>query len=306
MASGEDLLNPFAPVRGLILGYPGGGKTGAIAALLKAGFKVRLQDFDGNPDPILRNVPRSVLKNLDIMQLKGLDPAKMGDKVMESDGIPQAFPTAVKAVTDGWKYTKADGTKVDLGRLKDWGPDTVYVLDSMTTMGESAMWRASKLKNRIAGEITDGVYGLAMGEQERFIKYLMQDGIRAHVLVLGHLRIIGPRDIRKGDSDILIDTKRAIADLITPRLFPSALGWALPQTIGKEFPMILLARRVVRGNKVTHELTDVSGEELDLKYPGGKLPDKLTVEDDGLLKVFEELSPGSVELVRRQLKENAA
>ncbi len=48
---------------------------------------------------------------------------------------------------DRWKYTE-DGEEVDLGASKDWGPDTVVVLDSLTAMGTAAFRRQMSLMNK--------------------------------------------------------------------------------------------------------------------------------------------------------------
>lgn len=300
MAGYDELFGEELPVRMLVVGYPGSGKTGGLVSLLDAGFNLRILDFDGNLEPIAKFAnPDKARKHLDVIQLKGLDKVKMGSQVMEADGTPTAFTTAFKMM-NRWEYTKTDGTKVDLGASKDWGPDTVLVLDSLTTMGEAAMLRALKMSNRTFADNTDRVYGLAMGEQERFIKAITSSINRFHVIVLSHLRIIGPRDIRKGDSDIAVAVKEAVAEIIDPRLYPSALGWQLPQTIAKEFPTVLLAEeKTSPSGEAKYYLRSVTKKEMDLKFPGPALPADLMV-DKGYLKVFEILSPGSVKLVKGQ------
>jgi len=300
MASMDDILSGGElPARIMIVGYPGGAKTGALASLVNAGFKLRILDFDGNLDPLIRFSNRDKLvKNVDVIQLKGLDKVKMGSQVIEPDGVPVAFATAFKMM-NRWEYKNKKGENVDLGASKDWGPDTVMVLDSMTTMGDAAMLRALKLSGRTFADTTDRIYGMAMGEQERFIKAITSDQNHFHTIVMAHLRIIGPRDVRKGDSEIQKQIKEAVAEMIDPRLYPSALGWQLPQTIAKEFPTVLLAEKKVTGKKITHHLRTVTSQELDLKFPGPSLPDDMpSIEDGALLKVFELLTPESVKLVR--------
>ena len=44
------------PARIMIVGYPGAGKTGALACLANAGYKLRILDFDGNLEPLLDNL----------------------------------------------------------------------------------------------------------------------------------------------------------------------------------------------------------------------------------------------------------
>ena len=294
-------MDEIYPARVMVVGYPGAGKTGLGVSLINAGFKVRILDYDGNTEPLrMLSDPEKFAKNVDIAyladDLRGGGP---NGALMDTVGLPSAFASGFKLM-DNWVHKDRAGNTVDLGSPKDWGPDTVVILDSTTSQGQAAMIRASKMQNRAIGDNTDRVYGQAMGEQEQFIKRLASAKNKFHVIVLSHLRIIGPKDIRKGpggDSDIMADIKRTIADIIPTKLCPSVLGWQYPQTVAKDFPTVLLAYRKVVGKKVKRYLTSVSGEELDLKFPGPEIPlDSLEIQD-GMLHVFKVLSPGAVALV---------
>lgn len=282
-----------APVRALLVGYPGSGKTGSLASLLNAGFKMRYLDFDHNLEPLFRWTNPDKLANLDFMQFE--DKMRQGGKFMEPIGIPTAFPDALKAM-DNWKYTEEDGTVVDLGSSKTWGLDTVVVLDSLTKMGEAAFRRAMKLLNKTPMTTTDRVWGLAMAEQAAFIDKLTSPSNGFHVLVLAHLKMIGPKDIRNGDTPLTEDIKKQAANLMETRLYPRALGRELPQTIGGEFPIIIEFTKKILGTKVTRYLNTTPRAELDLKYPGVTLPDNLDISN-GMLQIFKALSPESVALV---------
>lgn len=273
------------PVRAMIVGFPGAGKTGAIAALANDGYKIRVIDFDGNYLPLLKFTKPEFLKNIDIVSFE--DKLKQTARFIETDQA-NAFSDALKMM-DHWTYKDDDGTVVDLGHSKDWGCDTVVVLDSLTMMGKASMRRAAKLNNKTVDSITDRVWGIAMAEQEAFIERLTSERNRHHVLVLAHLRMIGPKDIRKGDSQIAEKIKEEIADLIASRYFPSALGQQLPPLIGGHFPTLLVAEQQVKMNQVKRVISARSRPELDLKVP-------MTLEADlpiatGLSTIFKELAP---------------
>lgn len=294
MANGRDLL-ANAPVRALIVGYPGGGKTGGLACLLNAGFKLRILDFDGNLEPLLLHANPDMLGNLDAIQFE--DELRTGAQYQEPVGIPTAFVDALKMM-DRWKYKQSDGTEVDLGASKDWGPDTIVVLDSLTSMGEAAKLRAMKMSNKTKLNTSDRVWGLAMSEQEDFIKRLTSTRVRHHVIVLAHLKMVGPRDIRDKDSDLTKQIKEEIGALVETRLYPTALGWQLPQTIAQHFPTTIQAKsKELPGNRVSHVLSLVPRPELDLKLPA-KLEAKELDISDGMLTIFKALSPASVSLVQ--------
>jgi hypothetical protein len=55
---------------------------------------------------------------------------------------------------------------------------------------------------------------------------------------------------------------------VPTRLFPSALGWQLPQTIAQFFPVTLEAAvQSLPGGKMKRVLRAIPREELDLKLP---------------------------------------
>lgn len=282
------------PVRALIVGYPGSAKTGALAALADAGLKLRVIAFDkrGNMQPLYAYSKPENHHNIDVELFEDkigiTSPAGQPAGQIEPIGIPDAFPRAMKML-DHWKYKNEDGTEVDLGHSKDWGLDTVVVIDSLTSLGDSSKRRARKLLNA-RNPNDDRVYGVAMAEQEQFIERLMSSANKHHVIVLSHLRIIGPRDKRKGDSEIMEKIKEDTADLIRTRLFPSALGWQLPQQIGRHFPIILEARAETIGTQKKYYIRSVTDLELDVKVPAN-VPAKMEVKD-ALVKVFDAVSPG--------------
>lgn len=302
MASGKTLrLNQT--VRGMIVGYPGSGKTGALASLVNAGFKLRILDYDGNLEPLLLySDPDLFDANVDIMQFE--DRMRNGPQFMEPIGIPQAFNNGLKAMTE-WKYPNPDGTETSLGSSKDWGPDTIVVLDSLTKMGDAAMRRAQKMMNKNPLNTTQQVWGLAMADQLAFIELLTSTSNRFHVLVLAHLKMIGPKEIGKGESDANKEIKEKVADLIPTKFFPRALGYELPQSIGGEFPTLLEATTEYTGSKVKRIFRTVPRSDLDVKVPAAKLPPTLELST-GLLQVFEAISPASVALVRQQVRDMGA
>lgn len=293
------LLFASLPVRLLLVGFPGSGKTGSLASLVNAGFKMRMIDFDGNYEPLIQHILPARLGNLDIVHLS--DDYFISKGPVENVGIPRAFSNAF-SLMDEWKYKDADGTEVNLGKSKNWGPDTIVVLDGLTGLNDAAMNRSRKMQNKTLMDTADRTYNLAMAEELAFIKKFTSNYNGFHSITLSHLKMVGPKDVRKGDTDIAKDIKEQVNALIETKYYPNVLGWGMPQQIGGEWPAILLAEKKTIGNKVHRYIKDVSGAELDLKFPAmAALPDKLSIET-GMLEVFKTLSPRSVALVEEQLK----
>lgn len=283
------------PVRALIVGYPGAGKTGTLASLIDAGYKIRMLDYDGNTEPIFAYVKdQSKLANVDIVHLE--DKMRTGTRFTEPAGLPTAFKQGLDMM-DRWKYTEVDGTVVDLGASKDWGFDTIVVLDSLTEMGEAAKRRVASLQNKGPGTITQQTWLIAQGEQEAFISRLTSTSNRFHVIVMAHLTMVGPKDIMKDDTDLTKELKERTANLVPTRLFPSALGQALPPKIGGHFPTLLRVEpKFLPGGVVQRIIRTIPLPELDIKVPAKNLPPTLPIED-GMLTIFKALTPASVAAV---------
>ncbi len=300
MANAAKLAGKTA-ARILLVGYPGAGKTGSLASLIDAGYKIRMLDFEGNYSPMLQYSNPAMHKNVDIVSFK--DKLRNGNKYIEVNGIPTAFASSLNMM-DHWTYKEEDGTVVDLGSSKDWGPDTIIVVDSLTAMGKASFRRAQAMLNKTPLNTTQQVWGLAMADQETFIEKLTDPSKRHHVIVLAHLKMVGPKDIQKDDEQVTKDLKEKVMDLVDTRLYPSALGQQLPPVIGGYFPTLLKVERIVKAGKVQRVIRSDTGPELDTKIPAPRdFPAVLPIES-GLLTIMDAITPGTkVNLAQSESKE---
>ena len=280
------LANIHPPLHAIIAGYPGSGKTGSLACLANAGFKLRIISFDkmANIAPLEQHTKPECLDNIDALFFE--DQLSDSSKFIGVKGLPTAFADAFRAM-DKWAY-KEDGVEVDLGRSRDWGPDTVVVLDNLTSMGEAGFRRAMAALGKTSLNTTQQLWGLAMKDQAAFLERAMSNKNQFHFIALSHLKMVGPKDLAKDDDALTKELKERAADLIPTRLYPTALGQELPRNISGQFSTAIEAERQVdRLGKEKRVLKTVSGAEFDSKVPTRKsLPATLPVED-GLLTILE-------------------
>lgn len=280
--------------RGLITGYPGAGKTSCLAAIANQGFKLRILDFDGNPESLIQYTLPEFRHNIDILSFE--DPLSLQGSYIGVKGLPTAFPNAFKAL-DHWRYEDPEGVPdekgkkwTDLGSSRDWGADTVVVLDGTTGLGAAAMAHARACLNKTPLNTTRSVWGLASANQEAFLSRLTSMHNHHHVVVIAHLKIIGPEGFNDGDDDLTKQIKEAKADLVPTRLFPTAVGRQLPQAIAGHFPIVISAKVQARGNKVRRVLTAEASEDQDTKLPVADLDSLGALPiDTGLWTIFEAL-----------------
>lgn len=138
------------------------------------------------------------------------------------------------------------------GKPNEWGPDTVLVLDTITSLGRWIMNHVLSLNARLgqAPQLQD--WGMAMSLQEDLIAMLCSESIKCHVLVLAHIAYAQPE-----------------GELMT-KGYPSALGNKLPPKIGQYFNSTLYMKSVRQGTVTKRMIyTDTVGMiECKTSAPG--------------------------------------
>lgn len=276
----------------LIVGHSGSAKTGSLASLVDAGYKLRILDYDHKVRPLQQFSDPKNHGNVDVIQLKD----KMRYSPEFGKPIPSGAPTAyVKGLRmiDHWKYIDEDDKEVDLGCARDWGTDTVLVVDSLTAMGDACMLHRLHLQNRSGRARRKQDWGEAQSMQLAFIEKCNVE-LKCNVIIMAHLKIVGPEipepDIKDDNLRVEIkEVKAKVASLVPFRYFPSALGKALPQDIATHFDVTLLAEIKVSGRRVDYLLHTQPRPELDLKVPIKNLEPTYDIRKDGLLTLLRQL-----------------
>jgi len=262
----------------LHLGVPGSGKTGALACLAKAGYRLIIADFDNGLD-ILVNLLRGDDAALDNIyyetftdELKMMKGAK-GSKIVPK-GVANAFTDALNGLTQ-WKFPVEPGSSetYNLGNIGDWDQDTIFVLDSLGLAGEAALRLQRQVNMRQLDERIDREdYFQGMNLVEAMLQLLHCDAVNCHVIVNTHITFI--EDIMKG----------------TLQGLPRALGSKLPPKVGGYFNTIIGSQTEGIGKGAKHVIHTATEARLELKLPikPGILPAMLPVET-GLLTLFKAL-----------------
>jgi len=242
-------------VKLLLLGDSGTGKTGALASLAVAGYRLHILDFDNGLDSLVRNIRR-----LKPDALASVDYESLRDKIKGSpvgpimDGMPQAFTSAMRLL-DKW----SDGTAPS-----KWGPQDVLVLDSLTFMSEAAYNWADALNP--GAKDKRQVYGAAQDAVENVIALLTSPNFEANVVVIAHVKYMErPDGTTKG--------------------FPTSIGNALSPKLPAYFNTVAVCETRGIGKSVSKIVSTVATPMLDLKNPAAALVE--LPNDTGLAKIFE-------------------
>lgn len=246
----------------LLIGDSGTGKTGALASLAKAGYNLRILDFDAGLD-ILAQVLRDESDALSRVSFATLtDRLKnVGNRIIP-DGLPNAFSRATKLLNH-WK----DGTE-DLGPVTSWTERDVLVIDSMTFASSAALRLVLGQNGRSGQQPQLQDWGEAMRMIEDLLGLLYSDAVRCNVIVTSHIAFV--------------ETESGLS-----KGYPSTLGQKLPPKVGRYFNTVLLTKSVGTGANAKRKIITTSQGLIDLKHPApGRVPPELPLET-GLADFFK-------------------
>lgn len=241
---------PSQSIKALICGQSGTGKTGALASLAEAGYKLRVLDFDNGLAPLFEYASPAARQRIVYETLK--DPKAMVANVMKVID-PKAAMRAV-SLLDRWKDSE---TGEDLGVPAKWDSDTIVVLDSLSLFGNACLdWVLKKNAINIP-RIQD--WGEAQKIVSGAIELLTAPSFNPHVLVLTHI------DYDKTDEGVIF------------RGAPSSLGQALKEQIPKHFNIMLGVNRKIYTKTALF---------VDFKFPKAGAKSEYPL-DTGLREIFK-------------------
>ena len=242
-------------VKLLLTGDSGSGKSGALASLVGAGYKLCVLDMDNGLDPLKTYVEHDcphLLGNVEFRTLRDGYKTTAAGPVVDR---PRAFVDAMKML-DHWKY---DDT--DLGKPSTWGPDYICVLDSLSFFSDAAFDWAQSL-NPGAKDPRQWFYA-AQQAVESALALLTSASFATNVIVTAHVRY-------------------NVSEDGTTKGYPNAVGSALGPTIPRYFNQWAQCRN--RAGKRTIETAATT--MFDLKNTKPFTMDKSYDLGDGLAKFF--------------------
>lgn len=261
----------------LFLGDAKSGKTTALWSLVKAGYKLRILDFDNLLDALKERILAECPEQIDNVEFRTMrDKYKSTALGPALDGPAKAFVDAMKML-DNWKY---DDT--DLGKPKEWGPDCILVVDSLSRLCDAAYdFHAMIAKPGKSGE-TDGraIYGQAQDAVEMVLANLTSKTFETNVIVICH-----------GQYMQLPDG--------TSKIFPQGVGQKLSPKIPQYFPVYVRLKNV-SGKRTLQLESDIM---IDLAVPKmSAFKEKSLPADDGLATIFQTLrgKPVATPLVKAE------
>lgn len=253
------MSEPKAPgiVKMILLGDSGTGKTGSLASLVKAGYKLRIIDMDNK---IEGGILPLAVKRLCPELASTVEYESLRDKMKSTaagpllDGPPMAFTEAL-----GFMQKWSDGTSPAA-----WGPSFVFVLDSLTFFSDAAFnW--VKALNPGAKDPRQWFYS-AQQAVEDTMAVLTSSSFSTNVVVISHVSWQNrPDGTMKG--------------------YPASVGSALGPTIPAYFENMAMCQ-TLGGKRLIQTAPTVL---VDLKNPAALTMAPALPVETGLATFFQTL-----------------
>jgi hypothetical protein len=252
----------------LIIGEAKSAKTGSLASLVKAKYKLFILDMDNLLDPLKFQIMKlcpELIGNVEFRTLR--DKRKMTPTGPMIDGQPKAFIEAIKML-DNWKYDDRD-----FGKPSDWGADCILVIDSLSRLCDAAYdWREPLTPRGRSGEYDKrATYGDAQNAIEDVLAGLTSASFNTNVIVISHGtyqdQLTGP-----------------------PLIFPQGVGQKLSPKIPQYFPNYVRYTNI--GGKRTIQLESNAQIHLATAKP---LEHKTLPVETGLATLFAALREAPVQ-----------
>jgi hypothetical protein len=174
--------------------------------------------------------------------------------------------SALQRALSDWKV---DGKSI--GGIHSWDEKTVFVIDSLTFLGEACMHETLRMSGHLGARPTQPEWGTAIDMQESVIEMLYNPAVRCNIVVTSHLRSVA--DETQNNQE---------------RLFPMALGKKLPKMLARYFNNVVLLRKKGSGTNVSRELITTATLETDLKVSKpSKVPPVMEPDLGKLFKLLQ-------------------
>lgn len=245
----------------MLIGDSGAGKSGGLASLAAAGYKLRIIDFDNGLDALVNFLthPESPYVKANPSVAEGVYYRTLTDakKNTATGKIVTGKAAAWQEMTKlfaGW--TEADGT--NLGKLADWGADTVLVIDSLTRAADAALDYHLAMNGQLGQTRTQNEarrdIGAAQGLIRNLLELLYDANVKCHVIVMAHITFVS----EAGGAPQVAEGKFTQS----AQGYPSAIGRALSPHIPRYFNNMLIAKSVGGGRSKIYTKSQFVGDQL--------------------------------------------
>lgn len=276
--------SPF--VKAMLIGDSKAGKTTALASLVEAGYDLGILDMDCKIVPsyfeqTLRKKNPALLRKVSFEQLRDKYAANPGtfsngQAAAMSVSLPVKPAKAYKAalrLTTKW----SDETKPS-----EWGPDKVFVVDTLNLLSTAAFNEAYSLSDTTRD--ARQWYKAAQNAIENYLAGLWSSDFKTNVLVLSHITDI-PLEVEY--VKVAGQTQQQPVAGTSTKGFPTTIGQALSKHVAKYSNELWTVE--TRGFGPTEKRVIITGGHARMNLGTAALNSKELPADTGLATLFKTL-----------------
>lgn len=196
----------------LAVGDSGTAKTGSLASLALAGYRLNIADFDNGLDVIV-----GMLK--DHPDWKAIASRIDYETFTDTYGDPKATgryaPKTGDAFSRGLKW---------IAEKTSEGPDSWLVIDSLTRFCDRAMDRTLALTGRLGQQPQLQEWGAAMADIEAFLGLMASAQVTCNTIMFAHKTYV------EGDDGVAVPYPRALGSKLPPKVpsfFNTMIGYVV-------------------------------------------------------------------------------
>lgn len=234
----------------LYIGDSSAGKTGSLASLAAAGYKLRILDLDNGLDilknyvtdtasPYVKQNPKCA-ENVQFMTLT--DPKKnIGGNLFTMK--PTVWSRTI-SMLHHWKELGPDGKEVlvDYGPITSWDTQTILVIDSLSALSTAALNFDAQMNAMLGRMPAQNEGRRAVGRAQNLLRSLLEmladESVRCNVIVTSHITLVTEQGLGPQNEEAKGEPFKG---------YPSAIGRALSPHIPRYFNSVLEAS--VTGNR---------------------------------------------------------
>lgn len=245
------------PIKMLLIGESGVGKTGALASLCAAGYNVRHIDVDNGASSLI-DLLTGVKSKYPKTSIDHYRWETLSEKMrFTSDGriVPataKVWQQSVKLMED-WKGTEKKAADYGLPQdlpaehlkgIYTWTDKDVLAIDTLTTLGTSAVNFHLSLNSALGNIRTQNEWRRDIGAAQGYLDTLLQlvtgAQVQCNVILITHITYA------KEDGTLFSPGEKdpSTGMDLQPTGFPATIGRAQTKNMGKLFNDILLVKRV--------------------------------------------------------------
>jgi hypothetical protein len=289
MPNFEQLLTQEQPVKLMLLGHNGSGKTGSLASLAAAGYKLRILDADKGIATLFSLLTNSKYPYKKYMEDCGISLAEavsfisldvpMANKTPENKTQKILTPKSASAfLTIGDMLTNWKDGETTYGNIETWGPDTILVLDSFTAISDLAYYYAQALGNQLGNMTIGNDYRVnSWHGQEliiRVMKMLTNSTVKCNVVILSHIEYIDDSEGLSRKPHVILDKGKEVG-ISKSTGYPRTVSLSLSLKIGSYLNDIYSTRIIGTGSsakrvintKTVDNILAKNSNYLDPVYP---------------------------------------